>query len=252
MRIGFMYEQEYLPNKRCRKPRTCNCYEEIEVELTEVQDEEFPVAFRVTQFSSVSEEKEVPKSHQDERTEFRPFTQELRYYQGKLFRKAYRRYGATIYCNQIKDLEEVAADLTRRMTYMSGKFDDSTPLITPESILLNDNREAIIEKTRQQASRFILFKGEIWETCTEPMYVAMTFGLGGNHGGTTLMITEYYNPNIASECYFRASDREKAITYAIEAAKRRRDTESINRIGKDKMIEIVDPAMVRRVPENRI
>lgn len=252
MRIGFMYEQEYLPNERCRKPRTCNCYEEIEVELTEVQEEEFQVAFRVTQFSSVSEEKEVPKSHKDERTEFKPFTQELRYYQGKLFRKAYRRYGAIIYCNQTKDLEEVAAGLTRRMTYMSGKFDDSTPLITPESILLNNNREALIEKTRQQASRFILFKGEIWETCTEPMYVAMTFGLGGNHGGTALMITEYYNPNIASECYFRASDREKAITYAIEAAKRRRDIESISRIGKGEIIEIVDPAMVRRVPENRI
>lgn len=265
MRIGFKYEQEYLPNRRCRKVRKCYFREEMDVEIKEVTEENFPIAFKVRNIQSICKEKELllpswatTQKHMPEnvQSEFVPFTQEIRSFQENLYRKAYRRYGAIIYCNQTKSIKEAAEWISREMEWISGDTPSvaskTSRLLTTDSVLLSNNREERQKKALLHATQFVIFKGEVWETCEEPMYVTMTSGLGRNHGGTALMITASYNPNIASECYFRASDREAAIAYTIETAKNRGDTDSLSEIGKYKMIEVVDPSKVRRLPEKRI
>lgn len=89
----------------------------------------------------------------------------------------------------------------------------------------------------------------VYSVVGEPRYVLMTFGLGHNHGGTSLMIDNYYNSNISKNCYFNALERDKAIAETINTATRRGDDESIDRIGKSYNIEVLIPQAVHCKPQ---
>lgn len=79
----------------------------------------------------------------------------------------------------------------------------------------------------------------------------MTFGLGGNHGGTALTVTQRDEHNVAAHLFFRADEFDEAIAAAIKAAASRRDTEDVaqftNSPGRYRYIEIVNPDAVRLV-----
>ncbi len=89
---------------------------------------------------------------------------------------------------------------------------------------------------------------QVWRKCGEPMYAVFTFGLGHNHGGTSLSIQEFYNPNINKERYFTALQYEEAQAKAIEIAKARGDTKYVRLIKKAQRIKVYDPTAVKRNP----
>lgn len=75
----------------------------------------------------------------------------------------------------------------------------------------NTDTEQIKEYIQSKANRFLICDGKLYEEASEPMYVIMTFGLGYNHGGSALMIEDYYNPNIPSSRYYAANQRERPL-----------------------------------------
>lgn len=87
--------------------------------------------------------------------------------------------------------------------------------------------------------------------CEEPRYVVQTFGLGHNHGGTSLFIAEYYNSNIGKDRYFNAMQREEAIAYGKYVAMRRGDTRDVDRIGQREWIDVMMPEMVKVNPNRQ-
>jgi len=101
-------------------------------------------------------------------------------------------------------------------------------------------RKAIIKKARQ----FIVHNGYMMEKTTEPFYVVMCFGLGGNHGGTGLLTST----RKSSAACFNALDFAKAKEYAIETAERRGDTESVPHIkAKNSEIKVIMPEAIKFV-----
>ena len=78
----------------------------------------------------------------------------------------------------------------------------------------------------------------------------MTFGLGCNHGGSALMIEDYYNSNIPSSRYYAANQREEAIAKAKEIALNRGDTESIHSIETAPLIHVYDDRFVTKNPQS--
>lgn len=89
-------------------------------------------------------------------------------------------------------------------------------------------------KAHKDMKSYILINGVLYKRCGVPMYELCVFGMGNNHGGTSLMISEKSIPN---EYTFSASERIKAIDEAISTALKRGDTESINCIKKCSVIE---------------
>jgi hypothetical protein len=74
--------------------------------------------------------------------------------------------------------------------------------------------------------------GDLWEESrVEPRYKVMTFGMGDNHGGTSLMYETSSWSNVASEDVFLADEYEAAVNYALAIAEKRGDTRSIASIG---------------------
>jgi hypothetical protein len=84
-----------------------------------------------------------------------------------------------------------------------------------------------LAQIRAWGRRHIVLRGRIWEQVGEPRYVAQTFGLGCNHGGTALLTSNSYNGNISRDAYYRIDQLAIAIKEAERIAKARGDTKNI-------------------------
>lgn len=114
--------------------------------------------------------------------------------------------------------------------------------IESNKLYVSDNKDEVVNKIKAISKNMIFINGIVYEKAIEPRYYIITFGMGNNHGGTSLSICNYPNPNIKT--YFSALQYEEAKADTLKVAKRRRDTESIPRIGEDK-IEVLIPDAVK-------
>ena len=73
----------------------------------------------------------------------------------------------------------------------------------------------------KKAASYAIYDGKVWKECGEPMYEIATFGLGHNHGGTSMVIEFFYNPNVPKDYYFNALNKEDAVRYADKVAEER-------------------------------
>jgi hypothetical protein len=128
--------------------------------------------------------------------------------------------------------------LTELKCYIKGVYD-----------YWNYSKEEITNSYIEDARGYIIIDGVVYKEIGEPRYVSMTFGLGHNHGSTSIMIDNRYNSNISKDSYFNALQREEAIKFTKERAIRRGDTNSINRIGESYNIEVLIPEAVKCNPQ---
>lgn len=112
-----------------------------------------------------------------------------------------------------------------------------------------NSRESGRQYAVKKTSRYLILNGrEVWVKSGEPRYVIATFGLGGNHAETALMIDHRYNHNIAGSRYFNALQRDEAVKEAIRVALDRGDTNSVPAIKRTWKITVKIPEAVRCDP----
>lgn len=251
--VEFWNMQKYLPTKRHRKLRERYVKNNVDVEIKEVTENEFPVAFIVHDYKTVYEN---AKCYDDfnGNGEYKMFSEEIRTYDGKLYMPVRVTHGAAIsLCFEpleyIKKQIEMYGNFIIAQKEIWKPFSEGGEEFTEESIIkeydIADCQKIIFDR----AENYILYSGKVWETCGEPMYNITTFGLGHNHGGTGFFIQYCYNPNISNKNYFNALEREKAIAYGKKVAADRGDTDSVDRMGKYDIIEVLMPEMVHRNPQ---
>jgi hypothetical protein len=108
--------------------------------------------------------------------------------------------------------------------------------------------EALITQMQDFVHGYLLIEGVFYTETSEPRYVAQTFGLGANHGGTALLTTAYYNSNLSKKAYFRADALAAASAYATSLAQGRGDDRSLP-IEPHSVIEVLIPEAVRCRPD---
>ncbi|ELP5898613.1 hypothetical protein QTV49_000487 [Vibrio vulnificus] len=251
LQVPFVYRAQVI-KPRCRKPVEINVSDVIQVEIKCITESDIPVAFRTPQH-------------------------ETRWFDNSLWGKSF--HTVTDEKPVLATLEQVVANTNDSSDY---KWSSSSPIApffnvwhnvrapwdtgycTPspwlkdENVmpldqhvyreLVEDNRDAVVERILKTANSMLSVDGVIYEPECEPMYYLVTFGLGRNHGGTSLSVTTLYNRNIPHRCYFRADQREEALKYATEVAENRGDTESLPFEYKVPVIEILIPEAVQANP----
>ena len=106
-------------------------------------------------------------------------------------------------------------------------------------------REWLARVAADAATRLTI-DGTPWAVAPEPRYVVMTFGLGHNHGGTSLFAETHDNGNVLASNYYRADQFEQARDAAIATATGRGDTRDVPRLtALTPMIEVLSSAAVR-------
>ena len=234
--IDFWKKESYLPTKRHRNLRERYVKDTCDVEIKEVIEKEFPIAFIVKDYDWRYEEEE-------KKPEFEMFSTEIRTYNGELWK-------AVRYSDYVSHGVGYMP-----ISYIKNMLEDYTPYwkggedFTEVSIIKEDNVSECKEHIFRKAENYIIYDGKVWKTCGEPMYMINTFGLGNNHGGTGFFIEYHYNSNISKNNYFNALEREKAIAYGKKIALNRGDTDSIEGMGEHDIIEVLMPEMVKRNPQ---
>lgn len=219
LEINAKFMHPYLPSPRHRKLRYEAVKTLVTLELKETTSHSAPVAF-IVKGNRIRLESE----------DFAPSVEEYRAYNGDLWVPSWKND----YVNQGKGpftVEDLIHHLESRLR--CGR--------TPE-------KEQLLADAQELIDRFLLIDGVVHERIGEPMFVIMTFGLGHNHGGTALMLSNWYNPNLRKDAYFTALQRDEAIAEAKRIAERRGDTDSISSVEVDKDITVLMPEMVRRNP----
>ena len=124
------------------------------------------------------------------------------------------------------------------------------PRRLPVRCCIKDNREEGVAYAKKEASAFIIINGrEVWVKTGEPRYEIATFGLGGNHTETALMISTRYNDNVSAGRYFTALQRKEAVAEAIRVALARGNTNSVPRIKRAWKINVHIPEAVKCDPQ---
>jgi hypothetical protein len=204
----IIYQEGYLPTPRSRKLRFRDKKEMVYTEIKEISASEAPVAFKCDSF-------------------------EYRLYNDKI-------YVVTPNSANMCNMEEATA--IERLAFV---FENCS---TFYGFNENDSKEQMVSKANKYAEQYLIIDGVVWEQTGEPRYVILTFGLGNNHGGTSLHISTRYNCNLSNKAYFNINDREKAIEKALETANKRGDTNYIDRIKDCCEIQVLTPEAVKCNP----
>lgn len=210
---NYEYVERYIP-PRCRKERERIIRSDCEVNVPSVAAEEAPVAFR----------------HKDC---WFPKLVVYRWWNGRLYHRIPYR---TKYCNANGwyPLRKLKTSFVK--TYF------------PTYDQKQSKAECLDALNKESGSYLIINRNEVWHTCGEPRYVIMTFGLGGNHASTALMIDNEYNRNIPGARYFNALDRDAAVKEAVRVALARGDTDSVASIKRSWKISVLIPEAVHCDP----
>lgn len=106
-----------------------------------------------------------------------------------------------------------------------------------------DNDEQAKTVLRRQGDGYVLIDGQPWEATDGPVWYPMTFGLGGNHGGTSLCFGSIERADSMSA--FRADEATEAADYTVGVALHRGDNRSVERIRQTVgEVEILIPAAI--------
>ena len=221
--IKFKFTEEYVP-PRCRKPRYRDMESSTTVNLREITADEAPVALIVTDYETRYGECGV-------------YTTEYRWYKNKLYTLCRNRYGVNMLAPY--EISDVIEDL-------EGVGRQDKTICNPLYFHYHEEQSKV-KMLRGSVKRFLMIAGEIWSESSEPRYVIHTFGLGHNHGGSSLSIHNGCNNNIGKDRYFNALQREEAIRRFEQIAFGRGDTESVHDEYVDN-IQVLIPEAVKCNP----
>lgn len=215
-KIDFCSEQQYLPTQRCKNLKKRYVKHTSEVDITEVEKEDFPVAFEIT-----------------ERRFNVEFHKEIRCYDRKLYK--------LVKC--LKESSSLSCIVNDKLTNIFGQLmEERDSSFAEKSIVINDDvkkQEAVLSK---KAENYIIFKGNLWKRCNEPGYVVITLSSHSIAFG----IASRRNKSNGGE-YFTAFEKERAIAYAKQQVAIRADAaDYVEEFAATRNIRVLMPEMVTK------
>lgn len=154
IKTWIKYEESYLP-PRCRKFRYDERDEYIDIELAEVNKAQLRLALIVDEGGC---------------------DEHIYAYDGKLWRKAIMR---DIACdNRFTPLSALKYYHKNGSRYFCRDWYDHN----------KNDRQSIIKRAQADMQEYLLVGRTLYIQTNEPMYCIYTFGLGHNHGGTSLSV----------------------------------------------------------------
>ncbi|MCG3883238.1 hypothetical protein I3271_00890 [Photobacterium leiognathi] len=273
--VPFLYEA-VIVKPRCRKKTAVAIVDTIEVEIKEVSSNEVPVALAVGEVKYFFDGENLYKPsitvHDDSKSTVSAQDIEDSLNKGYInrFESAAAPFNgvkpnyidsmSTVYglASDIEYLNFLGLENILKMSKGDYSCTKSNVIPTKNNIAyrewFDDNRKFAVEKVEAIASALLIIDGIVCKKALKPMYYALTFGLGGNHGGTALFIGNYTgDPENATDCQFNALQFEDAKKTAAKIAEDRGDTMSISKVlsgtNSNEVIEVLIPEAVK-MPHN--
>lgn len=252
MKIGITFEflQYVLPTKRHRKPRYRKMVTCSDIQVNGISEKEFPLVLRTHTYSSLVRGARTYEEVRDGESTFELVTDDYRLYNGNLYKAERISYGSVVSDAYIDPYERLrnCMEYAARNAFSYPHDMEEFAYNGVEPVVIGDNRAEVEKAMQEKADSMLIFDNKSWSIVDEPVYEIITFGLGHNHGGTGFFVSNGYNPNISAKNYFNALQRDEAIAYADETARRRGDTKDVGKFADGEWIEVIRPEAVRANP----
>ncbi|HEJ4407892.1 TPA: hypothetical protein SL557_000171 [Pseudomonas aeruginosa] len=204
--VNYSYVEQIIP-PRCRKPRPQRFEDGVAVlSIREVTAEQAPVAI-------VGREKDHDSDNYLEPVVYR-------WFDGRLWTDC-----------DVSNCSRRRASCYPALGPTLNLVKDSAVLSNPALgiyVCVHEGKQGIADHLQACAKDWLIIDGQLYRPAGEPMYVVMTFGLSGNHGGTALLTDDHLNPNIQREAYFSLLELDQAITHTLLVAGKRGDTVKVS------------------------
>lgn len=236
IKILFSYTESVIP-PRCRNERR-QSFDDGEVTLTisGVRAQDAPVAIVQHGWKKSYDTRDIAD-----------FPIEYRFFNGTLWSRC-ELYQCEPRGHTSRGTDWDVVRPTPEIDMRRGTQADNYALRLPE--VHYKSRQEAIEALQGWASQYLLIDGQAWMATGEPRYVAMTMGLGHNHGGTSLSVHASFNTNINDEHFFNLLQIDDAIRYTEQLATERGDTKSLP-ITPEYAFTVHVPAAIN-IPFNRV
>ncbi|MEZ9709166.1 hypothetical protein AB4254_10855 [Vibrio breoganii] len=245
--VPYLYEALYIKPK-CRKSSFAAIKDETEIEITELSAAEMPVAFRIGEYDH---------RHFDGTQLWAPVRQNS------------DEDAKILTVDVLKDATKAGMDANNinlfnrvwqsnkdtmfdrhchiRYSSMSMSLGDGQSRSDIEvREWIDDNKDAVMATIRKVAEGLRIVDGVIYRKSSEPYYHVMTFGMGGNHGGTGLFV----GSGTPHEGVFNALQKDRAHQYGNSVALARGDDKSTPISTNGTEIEVLIPEAVL-IPANK-
>ena len=205
IRIRFLYKQEYLPTRCHRKTRIRKKLGSEMVDVREIVASDFPVAFVVRRKKKLND---------------------VRFFDNRFW-------------IQISTTRDNAAltvqDHIEGVFMMDSLLDDAEPA-SSQNVIRKTSKPEVLEKIKNEAEKYVIFRGTCWREVGEPYYSVVTLGYGKD--SRTGIFVEYgTNVSIPAENRFKANQRKNALIRARELVN---EQGSKNQVWQDCNIEVMD------------
>lgn len=199
IKTWIKWHESYLP-PRCRKLRYRECEEYVNINLAETTMENVKLAFEDNSYGGKGK---------------------IYFFRNKLWTKA----KITDICAP-SDEDKYESPLT---AFIYWKEHSSWFFPREWRDGEHPDKKHMVTVARKKFRNFLLIDGELYKVTSEPRYEIITFGLGHNHGGTSMFCGYHYNPNISKDNYFSALQGGQAVAYANKVAAGRGDTKDVGK-----------------------
>lgn len=225
MRVKARYSahQVYRPDWRYKETKERYETKSMEVEVKEVTEEEFPLAFVVHEMKYVNETAKYEKDFRRQE-EKKIFSEEIRAFGGRLFRPiriSFISYVSLVYA----PLRCLSRKLSN-VQYFCEDFD----FFTDDSVIIESDDEEQQEKVRRKAESYVVFGGVAWEECGEPAYRIFTDRTAEEGTEIELKIVYFLKEDKFDLSYlsvlpniFNARERDEAVKRAEKLTEKERE-----------------------------
>lgn len=209
--ITMNYEETFLPTSRHKRPRTRLVEETIQLDICELTEDQFPLAFTVTKNVSLYDDvKTYDAFSEDKQIGYVPYTSEIRCYNGNLYKACNVEHGAAV-----STAFEDPATFINVFLHRYGKSyipyiqcDCSSEYKERISIIKETKRPEMISILESAARKFCIFEGKVWYLCGEPVYEAKN-----SFNGTSLLLVKYTGKEKLERDEFNALQVDNALLY---------------------------------------
>lgn len=234
--IEYAYTENEIP-AGCRKPRRVSHVKKSSVQITEVTSLEAPIAIR-THLKSADIWKTIPVLY--------------RWAFGKLWTSVRTMHA------QPNSFTSGKFDVNYEINEHLVAYRDATDPYNNSSSLYktglhlssNPSQQQAEEAITQWAQDCLIIDGVFHRVAGEPRYVVMTFGLGNDHGGTSLISDDWFNANISHENYFSALQLNQATARGRKVAQARGDKNKVW-LTPNPSIEVLIPEAIKVDPSRQ-
>lgn len=219
----YEYAVKFLQNKRCKKTHTIFKENQVELEIQDLVEKDFPVAFVVHDYASIYPN---AKTYGDfnGNGNYELYREEIRCYDGKLYKPVRVSLGtaiSTLYEENVNNV--VAFDTISHCRFKEYKEEQ---FYSEEAIIQSTNESEILSSMQNTCKKYKYCDGKFWRRCNEPFYKL--------YDG--ILFIEWCSPadhRLNGKSFFSALERDFVLKHVR------------NELSRDANIEVRMPEMVK-------